>query len=290
MARYQKSGNSWYPVNHYQRKNNTTSTNISSDNTELLNRYVKVTINGVESWKPVYSYKWESSPWGSCSVSCGGGVRYRTATCKRSDNVVKEDKFCHAYFGKDTKPTTSEVCGTAPCLNTISFFVETDCGLAIRPIKVNATGSGTTPAQISDYAIKDYVWTKNTCSHCSNSYDGITVVLSEWIQQGAPAPYGFYVDFKSLCRGGNWVRVTSVSSNARIFSLTRLVNGLIPPLSDTSSWTEQFPYCWGGPSCGVIPGCKMVGGQCQGYSSRPSVQCSPSRTECSSITFAVVPR
>jgi len=66
-----------------------------------------------------YTYSWYQSGWGSCSVSCGGGYRTQTVSCKRSDGVIMTDEsFCTG-----TKPETSLECNTqvCPCTDECSF-------------------------------------------------------------------------------------------------------------------------------------------------------------------------
>jgi hypothetical protein len=53
-----------------------------------------------------YSYSYGS--WGSCSVSCGGGTQYRSATCYRSDGAVVDNGYCGAA-------ATAQSCNTQAC-------------------------------------------------------------------------------------------------------------------------------------------------------------------------------
>nr|DAK19855.1 MAG TPA: Thrombospondin type 1 repeat protein [Caudoviricetes sp.] len=79
---------------------------------------IHVNING--TWKPLYSYKWSTGNWGTCSAECGGGTQTRTVTCQRYhasnsslDIQTVEDSFCTKAVG--TKPATSQSCNTQDC-------------------------------------------------------------------------------------------------------------------------------------------------------------------------------
>ena len=64
--------------------------------------------------KKVWNYHFEGDGnWGACSASCGGGVQYQGAICKRSDGVTKTNNFCNAD-GVGT-PTLSRPCNTHTC-------------------------------------------------------------------------------------------------------------------------------------------------------------------------------
>ena len=105
MPRYFKSGNNWYKQDQFH---------IHHDaNNDIFNRYVKCVVDGVEQWRPIYSYKYEYSAWGACSRTCGGGTQTRTAQCVRSDGVKKSDNYCTKYGL--TKAKLSQSCNTHNC-------------------------------------------------------------------------------------------------------------------------------------------------------------------------------
>ena len=54
---------------------------------------------------------WQSSDWGKCSASCGGGQRTRPVKCKSSADGVVDDLYCLGMI----RPTDTEECSTAPC-------------------------------------------------------------------------------------------------------------------------------------------------------------------------------
>ncbi|MDR0651512.1 MAG: hypothetical protein LBG59_09255 [Candidatus Peribacteria bacterium] len=56
------------------------------------------------------TYSWNTSSYGSCSKTCGGGTQTRTVTCKGSDGTTVADSYCSG-----TRPTTSQSCNTQSC-------------------------------------------------------------------------------------------------------------------------------------------------------------------------------
>ena len=260
MSQFIKIGTKWYNKTQFHVTNSKTN--------DTVNRFIKTNSN----WNPIYSYSFvTTSDWSSCTANCDGGTQDLIKQCKRSDGVYKHNNYCinsgvaipsvasSTATNNGTSVRYRRSCNTHPCLNKLSFTVQHDCGVNIRPIQVNATGSSTAVGSNgsisrSSYGLKDYTYIGNTCSYCSwnGNPQKVQVLLSEYIREGAPAPYGFFIDFKSRCKGSNYVKIVDVTSNLRVFSLTSLVGGAIPPASNTSAWTEAYPYCWGGPSCRVI--------------------------------------
>lgn len=68
--------------------------------------------NGKKVWN--YSFVGDDN-WSACSASCGGGVQYQGAICKRSDGVTKSNTICN-YDGVPT-PTLSRPCNTQSCVS-----------------------------------------------------------------------------------------------------------------------------------------------------------------------------
>lgn len=57
-----------------------------------------------------YTYSWQASGWGSCSVVCGGGTQSRSIWCQRSDGATVDDSYCGGG-----KPAGSQSCNTQAC-------------------------------------------------------------------------------------------------------------------------------------------------------------------------------
>ncbi|XP_053973328.1 A disintegrin and metalloproteinase with thrombospondin motifs 9-like isoform X2 [Hylaeus volcanicus] len=60
---------------------------------------------------PCENVHWNYGEWGSCSVTCGGGVQYRTAVCEHSngrpvseDNCARQEKYLKRICGQDACP------------------------------------------------------------------------------------------------------------------------------------------------------------------------------------------
>ena len=48
--------------------------------------------------------------WSECSLTCGGGIRYRTAVCVDSESKTLEDDKCSAIL-----PEKTQKCGIESC-------------------------------------------------------------------------------------------------------------------------------------------------------------------------------
>ena len=58
--------------------------------------------------------QWQTSPWGSCSASCGDGIRNRSISCVREDNGERfPNEICAC---RQLIPPAIQVCpGLPPC-------------------------------------------------------------------------------------------------------------------------------------------------------------------------------
>ena len=116
MPRYFKSGNTWYKQEQYQ---------LHRDKSQsILNRYVKTVVNGVEAWRPLYSYRYTYSSWSSCSKECNTGTQTRTAQCVRNDGVNKPDIYCTK--SGVTKAALTQNCNTHTCSYTYYLSAASD--------------------------------------------------------------------------------------------------------------------------------------------------------------------
>ncbi|MCK9596060.1 hypothetical protein M0R19_02670 [Candidatus Pacearchaeota archaeon] len=57
-----------------------------------------------------YTYRWNSTGWGSCSATCGGGTKSEMFKCIREDKVIVNDDKCPT-----PKPTNNANCNTQHC-------------------------------------------------------------------------------------------------------------------------------------------------------------------------------
>ena len=62
-------------------------------------------------YSPTFTYAYTVGQYGSCSESCGGGLRSRSVNCVRSDGQVVADTMCSG----STKPPASQTCNSQPC-------------------------------------------------------------------------------------------------------------------------------------------------------------------------------
>jgi len=73
------------------------------------------------------SYVWQSSSWGGCSASCGGGLQSRSVSCVLSGTSTAAAESNCAFAG--TKPAASQMCNTSPCPSVGSNACGSlDCG------------------------------------------------------------------------------------------------------------------------------------------------------------------
>ncbi|XP_014671991.1 PREDICTED: A disintegrin and metalloproteinase with thrombospondin motifs 20-like [Priapulus caudatus] len=60
---------------------------------------------------PCYNIHWQYTDWSQCSVSCGGGERYRSAICVDGEGQTTADSYCN----RKELPLTVERCNQGVC-------------------------------------------------------------------------------------------------------------------------------------------------------------------------------
>lgn len=68
-------------------------------------------------------YKWHSTEWTPCSVSCGEGIRKREVTCRDANNMVMKKANCE--FTKQPMETSSCVMHLCPTVQTLPSIIST---------------------------------------------------------------------------------------------------------------------------------------------------------------------
>ena len=61
-----------------------------------------------------YLYRWRTSDWSTCSVSCGQGIRTRNLTCSQKDKAGYSEVTSEMCRGKD-KPLLQSNCTMGVC-------------------------------------------------------------------------------------------------------------------------------------------------------------------------------
>ncbi|VDL72102.1 unnamed protein product [Nippostrongylus brasiliensis] len=91
---------------------------------------------------------WRTSDWSACSVSCGSGLRSRTAECVYREQVV-DQSFC----GDSSPPTTKQSCTLVPCTTwEVSSWApcSVSCGNGTQVRRVHCT-SGPKKEPVKDF-------------------------------------------------------------------------------------------------------------------------------------------
>eukprot|EP01029_Cantina_marsupialis_P030877 TRINITY_DN8579_c0_g1_i1.p2 TRINITY_DN8579_c0_g1~~TRINITY_DN8579_c0_g1_i1.p2 ORF type:complete len:660 (-),score=117.57 TRINITY_DN8579_c0_g1_i1:44-2023(-) len=95
---------------------------------------------------------WHMSDWRSCSKTCGGGVRYRSVTCKEDGEVTYYDDSCDFAL----KPDNEESCNSHSCPNWVISSYWSSCkdgeDMSTRKITCELNGVTCPDSECGDYS------------------------------------------------------------------------------------------------------------------------------------------
>lgn len=180
-------------------------------------------------------YIWQTSAFGSCSVSCGGGVQTRTVQCLDTQTGgIVADSFCAA---EQTKPATTQACNTQAC--TLGSFEQAtlDAHNAVRA-QVSAGTLGDEPQAEPD--LVPMVWD-----------NALAAAAQEWASN---CSFGFNTAAERqqsyLANGGNLNQGTWIGVN---LSFNSTVNA--NPAAAVNLWaSEHENYTYATNSCSGVCG------------------------------------
>eukprot|EP00958_Prasinococcus_capsulatus_P005612 scaffold543_cov312-Prasinococcus_capsulatus_cf.AAC.5 len=78
------------------------------------------------------TYFWSTGSWGSCSVSCGGGVESRSVQCKSSSGADVSESYCEASKPAATRSCNTQACGTYAWVLTSWSTCSETCGGGVQ--------------------------------------------------------------------------------------------------------------------------------------------------------------
>jgi len=87
--------------------------------------------------------EWAAQPWGSCSVTCGAGVKERRVHCVDKRGGLLPDSRCEHL----SRPVSEEFCSLGPCVNNKWLLSDWDscsahCGEGVRQRRAICLGGG----------------------------------------------------------------------------------------------------------------------------------------------------
>lgn len=174
---------------------------------------------------------WNTGPWGSCSVTCGGGTQTRTVQCRDHTGATVPDASCSG-----TKPATSQSCNTQVCL-TYSWYsggwgaCSATCGGGTRTRTVQCRDNFS--AVVAD-SFCSGAGTKPATSQACNTPACVTY---SWRQD---VPWG---TCSTTCGGGTQTRPAECVSSQGSTVDNSLCSGSPPATQQTCS-TQACPVQW----------------------------------------------
>lgn len=152
---------------------------------------IHVNING--TWRPLYSYKWSTGNWGTCSATCGGGTQTRTVTCTRShasNNSLDQQTVADAYCTKTvgTKPATSQSCNTQSCQEC--KYQQSSC----MRNQYSFRQHWTPPADWGKdaFSFLEYVWEGSVLARAYSQYETSRIINGYNYSKGATKDVCYY--------------------------------------------------------------------------------------------------
>jgi len=156
------------------------------------------------------TFSWQSSSWGTCTKTCGGGTQTRTAWCQRSDGTKVADASCTG-----APPATSQACNPQLCPTTACGSMQQWRECSSTTYAAGVHGDPTSPeacaASCGYYAAGCAKWlsygsANNVCvCHAGTGIQPSTFPFEQGNTSG-------YVSYAADCTGGPAIGSTGCTS------------------------------------------------------------------------------